>query len=38
MTTLAQRWSASLMNNYGTPPLALVGGKGAVVTDADGRE
>ncbi|WP_333716652.1 acetylornithine transaminase, partial [Gordonia sp. (in: high G+C Gram-positive bacteria)] len=23
---------------YGTPPLALVGGKGAVVTDADGRE
>ena len=38
MTTLRQRWSASLMNNYGTPPLALVGGQGAVVTDADGRE
>lgn len=38
MTTLQQRWSASLMNNYGTPPLALVGGQGAVVTDADGRE
>ena len=38
MTTLRQRWSASLMNNYRTPPLALVGGQGAVVTDADGRE
>ncbi|EKF23550.1 acetylornithine aminotransferase [Mycolicibacterium hassiacum DSM 44199] len=25
------------MNNYGTPPLALVSGDGAVVTDADGR-
>ncbi|MGV9803179.1 acetylornithine transaminase [Mycobacterium sp. NPDC003449] len=26
-----------MMNNYGTPPLALVGGDGAVVTDADGK-
>ncbi|GAB1693004.1 acetylornithine transaminase [Krasilnikovia sp. M28-CT-15] len=27
----------SLMDNYGTPPLALVAGEGAVVTDEDGR-
>ena len=26
-----------MMNNYGTPPLALVSGDGAVVTDADGK-
>jgi acetylornithine/N-succinyldiaminopimelate aminotransferase len=35
--TLPQRWEAVMMNNYGTPPLALVGGDGAVVTDADGK-
>ncbi|MFW0787651.1 acetylornithine transaminase [Gordonia sp. CPCC 206044] len=35
---LRQRWSAALMNNYGTPALALVRGSGAVVTDADGKE
>ncbi|MCB0942405.1 MAG: acetylornithine transaminase [Mycobacterium sp.] len=32
-----QRWSAVMMNNYGTPPVALAGGRGAVVTDADGK-
>ncbi|MDW5613347.1 acetylornithine transaminase [Mycolicibacterium sp. D5.8-2] len=26
-----------MMNNYGTPPLALAGGDGAVVTDVDGK-
>ncbi len=26
-----------MMNNYGTPPVALVSGNGAVVTDADGK-
>ncbi len=26
------------MNNFGTPPVELVSGNGAVVTDADGRE
>jgi acetylornithine aminotransferase len=26
-----------MMDNYGTPPVALVSGDGAVVTDADGR-
>ena len=35
---LLQRWSANLMNNYGTPPLALVRGSGARVWDADGRQ
>ncbi|GAB2917408.1 acetylornithine transaminase [Rhodococcus aerolatus] len=35
---LQERWRASLMDNYGTPPLALVRGSGAVVTDADGRD
>ncbi|NMO04883.1 acetylornithine transaminase [Gordonia sp. TBRC 11910] len=32
-----RRWSAVMMNNYGTPPVALVGGAGAIVTDADGK-
>jgi acetylornithine aminotransferase len=35
---LQQRWSASLMNNYGVPKVALTSGQGAVLTDADGRE
>lgn len=35
--TLLDRWRAVMMDNYGTPPLALVSGDGAVVTDADGR-
>jgi acetylornithine/N-succinyldiaminopimelate aminotransferase len=35
--SLLQRWSAVMMDNYGTPPLALVSGDGAVVTDADGK-
>jgi acetylornithine aminotransferase len=34
---LQQRWQGALMNNYGTPPLALVRGAGAEVWDADGR-
>ena len=38
MRTYAQRWQHSLMNNYGTPPLTLVRGQGAVVWDAEGRE
>ncbi|MGC2653844.1 MAG: acetylornithine transaminase [Mycobacterium sp.] len=36
-TELQQRWSSVMMNNYGTPPLALTGGDGVVVTDADGK-
>jgi acetylornithine aminotransferase len=35
--TLQDRWSAVMMNNYGTPPLALASGDGAVVTDPDGK-
>ena len=35
--TLQDRWEAVMMNNYGTPPLALVGGDGVGVTDADGK-
>jgi acetylornithine aminotransferase len=35
--TLAARWESVMMKNYGTPPLALVSGDGAVVTDADGK-
>ncbi len=35
--TLLDRWRAVMMDNYGTPPVALVSGDGAVVTDADGR-
>jgi acetylornithine/N-succinyldiaminopimelate aminotransferase len=37
MTSLVTRWSASMMNNYGTPQLALVRGDGAVVWDEDGK-
>ncbi|GED88032.1 acetylornithine transaminase [Streptomyces sp. 6-11-2] len=35
---LAARWQGALMNNYGTPRLALVRGAGAKLWDADGRE
>jgi acetylornithine/N-succinyldiaminopimelate aminotransferase len=34
---LSTRWQAAMMNNYGTPPLALVRGEGAYVWDEDGR-
>jgi acetylornithine aminotransferase len=34
---LQERWQAVMMDNYGTPPVALVSGDGAVVTDADGK-
>lgn len=36
--SLRQRWDAVMMDSYGTPPLALVSGDGAVVTDADGND
>jgi acetylornithine aminotransferase len=35
---LARRWSAVMMGNYRTPPVALESGSGAVVRDVDGRE
>lgn len=34
---LLDRWRAVMMDNYGTPPLALTTGRGATVTDSDGR-
>jgi acetylornithine/N-succinyldiaminopimelate aminotransferase len=40
MTTNADyqaRWDATLMRNYGTPPIALVEGRGCRVADAEGR-
>ena len=36
--TMINRWKSSVQNNYGTPSIALVKGKGLVVTDADGRQ
>ncbi len=33
---LQRRWGASMMDSYGTPPIALVSGKGCRVVDADG--
>jgi acetylornithine/N-succinyldiaminopimelate aminotransferase len=35
---LATRWSAVMMANYRTPPVALARGEGARVWDVDGRE
>ncbi len=35
---LARRWSAVMMGNYRTPPVALAHGRGASVWDVDGRE
>jgi acetylornithine/N-succinyldiaminopimelate aminotransferase len=35
---LARRWSAVMMGNYRTPPVALDHGAGASVWDIDGRE
>ncbi|MCL7429210.1 acetylornithine transaminase [Streptomyces sp. YS415] len=35
---LTARWQGALMNNYGTPRLALVRGEGTRLWDADGRQ
>jgi acetylornithine aminotransferase len=35
---LAARWSAVMMSNYKTPPVALARGAGATVWDVDGKE
>jgi acetylornithine aminotransferase len=37
VSTVLDRWKAVMMDNYGTPPIALAGGEGAVVTDVDGN-
>ena len=36
--SMIKRWNNSLQNNYGAPAIALVKGKGIVVTDADGNQ
>ncbi|HEX6968596.1 MAG TPA: acetylornithine transaminase [Micromonosporaceae bacterium] len=38
MTSLLDRWAQSMMDNYGTPALALVRGHGAIVVDEAGKE
>jgi acetylornithine aminotransferase len=35
---MINRWSNSVQKNYGSPSIALVKGKGLVVTDADGKQ
>ena len=35
---MLNRWNTVLQNNYGTPSIALIKGKGIVVTDADGSD
>ena len=35
--SMRARWEAVMMNNYGTPPLVLASGDGAVLTDVDGK-
>ena len=34
---MLDRWNSAVQNNYGTPSIALIKGKGIVVTDADGK-
>lgn len=38
MSDTLDQWPEVLMNNYGTPPLELVSGHGATVTDGQGRQ
>lgn len=35
---LTQRWNTAMMNNYGTPGMELVSGKGVMLTDAAGKD
>lgn len=37
MSDALNQWNQVLMNNYGTPPVELVSGRGATVIDAQGR-
>lgn len=38
MSDFKQQWQHTMMNNYGTPRIELVQGKGAIVTDSEGKE
>lgn len=33
-----ERWSSTMMNNYGEPPLQLISGRGARVRDSQGKD
>ena len=35
---LQKRWAAAMMDSYGTPPIALVSGRGVRVSDVEGTE
>lgn len=35
---IIQKWDESILNTYGTPPVALVSGQGARLTDEEGNE
>ena len=37
MSAVVDRWQSVMMDNYGTPPIALASGQGAVVPDVDGK-
>ena len=37
-TDLIKQWKSTTQNNYGVPSIALVKGKGIIVTDADGKQ
>ncbi len=37
-TSARDQWGQVIMNTYGTPPVELVAGDGAMVTDADGKK
>lgn len=36
--SLVSQWPHTLMDNYGTPPVGLVSGKGAILVGEDGKE
>ncbi|MDO4686686.1 MAG: acetylornithine transaminase [Corynebacterium sp.] len=38
MSNMIEQWNHCIMNNYGTPSIALVSGNGVVVQDEHGRE
>jgi len=38
VSEVLNRWQSVMMNSYPTPPVVLVSGAGAVVTDADGTD
>ena len=37
MSEFSSRWTSALLDTYPTPPVELVSGEGATVTDADGN-